>query len=202
MQVKLSQLPSIDFKKRSRPPIEQLPFVLISKLESLPSDKRGIYFVLNSKAEILYIGMTAKSFHQRWTCHHRYEEIYKADSESKVHYWSLSLPREQLLNMESQLIFNENPTLNKTKIANLSLAKKQNTNARFSISLSDFYDERLAALAKLRGVNKATLAGHLLTEAIKQTYREDQPELEALANLLGVEINELPFKGTEDEGDD
>ena len=70
--------------------------------------------------------------------------------------------------------------------------------ARFSVSLSDFYDDRLAALAKLRGVNKATLAGHLLTEAIKQTYREDTPELQAMADLLGIDITEIPKIKAED----
>lgn len=66
--------------------------------------------------------------------------------------------------------------------------------ARFSISLSKFYDDRLAALAKLRGINKATLAGQLLTEAIKQTYREDEPELQAMADLLGIAVEEIPLK--------
>ena len=63
--------------------------------------------------------------------------------------------------------------------------------ARFSISLSDFYDDRLAALAKLRGVNKATLAGQLLAEAIKLTYREDTPELEAMAKQLEIDVADI-----------
>lgn len=64
--------------------------------------------------------------------------------------------------------------------------------ARFSISLSSFYDDRLLALAKLRGINKATLAGQLLTEAIKQAYREDTPELQAMADALEIDITDIP----------
>ena len=73
--------------------------------------------------------------------------------------------------------------------------------ARFSVSLSDFYDQRLATLARLRGINKATLAGQLLTEAIKQAYRKDRPELQALADLLGVQIDEIPLKDADNDID-
>lgn len=80
--------PKIDFKN--------LPFVSLSNKSNLPKCS-GIYFVLNQKKEVLYVGKSINLFY-RWRDHHRFEqlsEIHKNKNEVISIFWLELKPHQE-----------------------------------------------------------------------------------------------------------
>lgn len=96
--------------------VQALPFVSLNGRKALPKRSKGIYFVVaaTTSPKVLYIGMTATSFYERWKNHHKTAELSKLASMGvavNIHYMSVDTT-ENLASMESSLIGMFDPSLN------------------------------------------------------------------------------------------
>lgn len=95
--------------------IQELPFVQLVERLKLPSIC-GIYFLLSSNGEVLYI-VQSLDIRRRWMSHHRFKEFAQID-EAKIAW--LEYPYEKrLLKLEAAFIKKLNPTLHKGRTIGL-----------------------------------------------------------------------------------
>jgi hypothetical protein len=92
--------------------IKALPSVPFSDRKSFP-DSKGVYFVVDGD-EIVYIGMTAASFRDRWAGHHRLQDIEESCKAPMVFFLSVRLPSDRILDVERSLILAHSPRMNKS----------------------------------------------------------------------------------------
>lgn len=103
--------------------ILQLPQISIKNRELLP-DKSGIYYVLDEKFIVWYVGQ-AKNLRNRWAgdSHHRLYQLQKQRKKQFTIYYEL-VAESQLNAIERQRIEQYNPQLNGTKVKVKKLHKK------------------------------------------------------------------------------
>jgi excinuclease UvrABC nuclease subunit len=87
----------------------KLPFLLYVENEKLPKIS-CVYFVVNNKHEIIYIGRT-KNLKLRWRNHHIEKYLMRYKALIKIFY--LEMSEELLEEFETKLIFYFTPRLNK-----------------------------------------------------------------------------------------
>ncbi|HEY9297391.1 MAG TPA: hypothetical protein VIQ31_13665, partial [Phormidium sp.] len=95
--------------------ILQLPHISLKSRTLLPEES-GIYYVVDEKSIIWYIGK-AKNLRTRWTgdSHHRLDQLQKQRKKQFTIYYEL-IPELQLDAIERQRIEQYNPQLNRTKV--------------------------------------------------------------------------------------
>ena len=62
--------------------LDNLPAVKLLAKEKLP-DTAGIYFVVDNKDRLLYIGK-AQNINKRWVNHHRYHQLEEIDKRNPI----------------------------------------------------------------------------------------------------------------------
>lgn len=92
-----------------------LPFVGLENRSCLPVS-HGIYFAIDSKEAIQYIGSATgkKGLRQRWysTSHHKYDDAL-LDSQIRIAYLEIDAPIDLILEVELDFIQWFQPPLNK-----------------------------------------------------------------------------------------
>ncbi|MDJ0732881.1 MAG: GIY-YIG nuclease family protein [Nostocaceae cyanobacterium] len=95
--------------------ISDLPSVYLLEKDSLPNCA-GIYFVSNSKNEIIYIGRTINLV-ERWKNHHRFQQLKRFNKKDNISIsWISFNDTNNLSNVESELIDLYKPPLNWSKV--------------------------------------------------------------------------------------
>ncbi len=140
--------------------IDKLPCIPLSNKRAFP-DCQSIYFAIDSKWQIQYIGSTL-NLRKRWMSHERYTAL-KAIGGIKIFYLLLEVDVEDLRGMERVLIALHKPLLNKLKprkedFVNRSKGKQNRSmmvSIKSSIDIPDLHKKiRYARIeAKKRGVN-------------------------------------------------
>lgn len=72
--------------------------------------------------------------------------------------------------------------------------------ARFGVSLPDWYHRKLVLWAKLKGTNRATLAGNILQSRIEANWEGVERELEAIAKHQNISYEELIAMWLDEDG--
>ena len=109
--------------------LKTLPYVEVDNCRDLPKDKSGVYFVVSTTGEVLYVGMTSVGYRTRWADHEKKDEILKIDDQSLIYYWAQALEKKELMEVEYSFIDLLNPPLNKSK--NLKAVKPQKPRISF-----------------------------------------------------------------------
>lgn len=96
--------------------LSELPSVYLLDKDRLPNCA-AIYFVCDSKSQILYIGRTVNLV-ERWREHHRFNQLKRLNRKDKISiYWmTCSNDIKALSNLETQFINKYKPPLNWTKV--------------------------------------------------------------------------------------
>ncbi len=100
--------------------ILQLPCVVLKSRQLLPQDS-AIYYVVDEKSIVWYVGKT-KKLRTRWTGknHHRFYQLQKQKKKLFSIYYEL-VPESQLDTLEQKRIEQYNPLLNRTKVKDKKL---------------------------------------------------------------------------------
>lgn len=96
--------------------LSELPSVYLLDKDRLPSCA-AIYFVCDSKSQILYIGRTVNLI-ERWREHHRFNQLKRLNRKTKIsiHWMTCSNDIKILSSLEAQFINKYKPPLNWTKV--------------------------------------------------------------------------------------
>lgn len=96
--------------------LSELPSVYLLDKDRLPNCA-AIYFVCDSKSQILYIGRTVNLV-ERWREHHRFNQLKRLNRKDKISiYWMTCINDIKVLsNLETQFINKYKPPLNWTKV--------------------------------------------------------------------------------------
>ncbi|OYD96233.1 excinuclease ABC subunit C [Nostoc sp. 'Peltigera membranacea cyanobiont' 210A] len=99
--------------------LSELPSIYLLEKEKLPTCP-AIYFVSDSKGQILYIGRTVNLF-QRWREHHRFQQLKRFNRRNRVSisWMTCSNDLNTLSKLENELIELHKPPLNWTKVVTL-----------------------------------------------------------------------------------
>jgi hypothetical protein len=91
--------------------IRALPSADFHDRRSFPRSK-GVYVVLDGE-EVVYVGMTGRTFAKRWCGHHRTQDVEQGCASPEIFFLSLDLTNEEILTAEVALIQKHKPRLNK-----------------------------------------------------------------------------------------
>lgn len=96
--------------------LSELPSIYLLEKEKLPTCP-AIYFVSDSKGQILYIGRTVNLF-ERWREHHRFQQLKRFNRKNRVSisWMTCSNDINTLSKLENELIKLHKPPLNWTKV--------------------------------------------------------------------------------------
>ena len=72
---------------------------------------------------------------------------------------------------------------------------------RFMISLSEWNHDKLILWAKLRGVNRASMASTLIANILENEWKEIESDIAAIAEQQGKTLNELKAEWLSDKDD-
>lgn len=88
-----------------------LPFFLFKDRRQLPSDQKGVYFVLSGE-KVVYVGKTTTSFFARWSGHHRAKQILEMFPDSRISYLKVDGDSAEIHQLEASFIDSFHPLLN------------------------------------------------------------------------------------------
>ena len=96
--------------------LSELPSVYLLEKDKLPNCA-AIYFVSDSKAQVLYIGRTVNLF-ERWRNHHRFNQLKRFNRKERlsISWITCSNDINTLSNLENSLIELYKPPLNWSKV--------------------------------------------------------------------------------------
>jgi len=96
--------------------ISELPSIYLSDKDKLPTCP-AIYFVSNSKSQVLYIGRT-NNLINRWKEHHRFKQLKKLNKKDRISISWIDFSKNvtSLADAENELIRLYKPPLNWTKL--------------------------------------------------------------------------------------
>lgn len=97
--------------------LSELPSVYLLDKDNLPNCP-AIYFVADSKGQVLYIGRTV-NLASRWREHHRFNQLKRFDRKNRISisWMTCSNDLNTLSNLENSLINLYKPPLNWSKVA-------------------------------------------------------------------------------------
>lgn len=168
-----------------------LPHLPLTDLKQLPA-RPAVYFALKDE-QVLYIGQSV-NLQQRWTTHHRWQQLVKTEGDIRI-AWLECSDISLLTEIERALIEHFIPPLNGSPLPKLSRVGATKTTP-FTFRCPDKVLAAIEERANAQGVSKTEAVIRLILLGLQSTQELDNSTpasntLEELEERLSVKVETL-----------